>query len=73
MIGMDDQIDFDAGAQPHALKNARTGKHRVSGLATGAVPFQPGTMTAPLDVERMGHLSSDRRVHCHDRPPWLVV
>ncbi len=70
LVGGDHKVNLDAGAEPHGLQNAGTCEHRIARLAAGAMPFEPGTVTIALDIEGIGHLSSDKPGHCCGRPRW---
>ncbi len=44
VVGVEDEVDLDAGARGHALEDAPAGEDRVGGAAAGAVPFQIGAV-----------------------------
>src|SRR5690606_35007996 len=68
VIGMNDEIDFDACTEPHRFDDALPRKDRIGSTAAAAVPFEPGFVAVAVDEYRMGHVSSGRSGGCRDRP-----
>ncbi|MNS82453.1 hypothetical protein D3C72_1161990 [compost metagenome] len=68
VIGMNDEIDFDARTKAHRLDDALAGEDRIAGVSAGAMPFEPGPVAVAFDKDRLVHVSSDRLGGCRDRP-----
>ena len=58
VVGVQDEVDLDAGAGGHALEDAAAGEGRILGAAPGAVPLEEGAATVAAHRDRGGHRRS---------------
>ena len=58
VVGMQDEVDLDAGPERHALEDAPAGEDRIGGAAAGAVPLEEGAVAVAGHRDRVGHLRS---------------
>src|SRR5690606_3897525 len=55
MVGMDDQVDLDAGPEPHGFENALGREDWIGALAAASMPCEPGAVAAAVDMEGIAH------------------
>ena len=55
VVGVQDEVDLDAGAGGHAFEDAAAGEGRIAGAPAGAVPLEEGAVAVAGHRDRVGH------------------